>query len=252
MRYALTLLLLALAGPAAAQDAAETGSGLVVSYSTSVRDRAAFRRSLVRSQAPKLEQWVRDGLLDRCQLLSASYADSGYWDAMAILAFEDAAALARWKEIERTTPGGLAADALQSVTSIDTAQVDLYRARTIERPAPDSAWLVIPYEYLVGLPEYRKYFDGYVLPQLEGWIAEGALRSYALYIARHGAGRPWNALLVLEYWDESALQRRPEITAKVRKNLASDPAWAELAANKREIREEGRITIAERLLPARY
>ena len=249
MRLTLLLALLLMASSSVAQEAADPGIALVVSYSTAVRDRTAFRQSLNEVQRTRLDQWKQDGLLDRYELLFSSYADAGSWDAMTILTFDDAGGLARWKEIERIAPGGLAGESLTKIESIETAQVDLHRSRAVDRPARDSAILVIPYEYLVPLPEYKKYFDGYVLPQLEGWIAEEALRSYSLYIARHGAGRAWNALLILEYWDEAALQRRPAVTAKVRKQLAEDPVWAEFAANKQEIRQEGRITIAESLRP---
>ena len=51
----------------------------------------------------------------------------------------------------------------------------------------DSAWTQV----------YLTYVDNYLVPQTEGWMNEGVLAGYGLYVGRYAAGRPWASLLVL-------------------------------------------------------
>ena len=57
--------------------------------------------------------------------------------------------------------------------------------------AEPGVYLIIPYEITVPAREYLTYLDDYVVPQLKGWMDEGVLASYGVYLARYPAGRPW-------------------------------------------------------------
>ena len=239
---------------AALREAANTAAGeaitLVLTYHAPAANRAALDALLRRELAPRLASLVRAGTLRRHQLLLNRQLDAGTWDAMAILEFADAGAHRRWIELTRRHPAGLEPSALRLLDRVETAQVDLFRAGGTPGTDPRrQAWLVIPYEYLVPVNDYRRYLEGYVFPQTQGWIEAGALQDWAMYLARYPAGRPWTALLVLGYVDDAALERRPSVTAQVRERLAAIPAWKSIADNKQSVREEGRVVAADLVAP---
>ena len=130
-------------------------------------------------------------------------------------------------------------------TAIDTAPADLVRRHDPDRPRDESVLMVVPYQVFVSMDDYVKYLDGYVIPQLEGWIAEGALAGYSIYLPRYYAGRPWESLLVLEYENDRTLGLREAIVAKVRARLKEDPEWKKLSDDKKKIREEKAAVIAD-------
>ena len=223
---------------------------LMLTYHASAANRVALARRLREDLAPRLGSMARAGVLRRHQLLLNRQVDAGTWDAMAILEFADATAHRRWIELTRRYPAGLAAGALRLLERVETAQVDLFRAGGEAGADPHrQAWLVIPYDYLVPVADYRRYLEGYVFPQTQGWIEAGVLQDWAMYLTRYPASRPWTALLVLGYVDDAALEQRPAVTAQVRERLAADPAWKAIADNKQAVREEGRVVAADLVAP---
>jgi len=100
---------------------------------------------------------------------------------------------------------------------------------------------------VVKMDEYKPYVSGYVIPQLEGWIREGVLASYNLYLNRYYAGRPWDSLLILEYKDMESFGQRESVIAKVRAELNADAKWKALSENKKNIRTEKESVLAEDL-----
>ncbi len=242
------LLCLMLCGGAIAEDSARPT--LVITYSAAVGDRSALLKELESEQGGRLQGWKNDGLLAEYQLFFNRYADDGTWDAAAVLTFADVKAKVKWHKIEREAPGGLTPKAARLVKSVRTAQADVYRQeRKAAASTRGSAFLVIPYQYKVSLREYETYLDDYAFPQFRGWMDEGVLDSFALYIARYGAERPWSALLVLEYRDDAALDQRPAVTAKVRERLAKIPKWKAASDKKEGVREEGTVVVADQVAP---
>lgn len=220
---------------------------LVEAVSAAPADRAALRSDLVAVQAKRLQAWRAAGVLSSYELFFNRYADAGTWDGMEVLTFADATALARWNRIERSAPAGLDAAAAALAKTIATAPADRVRAEATPGAPQDGPTLVIPYEVLVPVGDYLHYFDGYTIPQLRGWMADGALAGYELHLARYYAGRPWTALLVLRYRDEDALNRREAVVEKVRAALAADPAWKAFSDNKQQTRAEKQLAVADRL-----
>jgi hypothetical protein len=86
-----------------------------------------------------------------------------------------------------------------------------------------------------------------VVPQIDGWIREGVLVSYGLYLNRYYAGRPWDSLLILEYKDLESFGQRESVIAKVRAALSADPKWKALSENKKNLRTEKETVLAEDL-----
>jgi len=106
---------------------------------------------------------------------------------------------------------------------------------------------VVPYD-VANLDEYRQYASGYVIPQMNGWLREGVLRSYSLFVNRFYTGKPWDALLILEYKDLDSFGRRESVKDKVRESLRSNPTWKALNENKRNTRTEKETIVAEELI----
>lgn len=227
-------------------NAEPTGTTLVVAIHSRPADRTALRMNMEQQQVLRLKQWQSAGLLAGYRLLFTRYADTGVWDAMEILSFRDVAALTRWRAVERQAPGGLNARAMALVTSVETVPTSELRTEG-NIAASDPAILVIPYRSLVSAPEYLRYLDGYTIPQFQGWISEGVLADYHIMISTYPAGREWNALIMLRYKDDASLARREEIVTKVRARLAQDPAWKAISDDKKAIRTEGVVAIADQI-----
>jgi hypothetical protein len=239
----ITLVALTAAGAADPRDAGPRA--LIVTYHTTPANRVAFRRELEASAAQQWRRWKDEGVLQDYRLVYNRYVDSANWDAMALLSFAGEAGIERWKRIEIDSPAGLSPKALELATAIDTVPADLMRQNG--KSAGDSVFLVIPYEYLLPVNEYLQYLDDYTLPQLDGWMQEGVLAHYDIYLARYPAGRPWQALLVLEYKGDRGLAARDATVAKVRGKLKDNPKWKAISDTKRNVRNERQPVIADPL-----
>jgi hypothetical protein len=249
---AVFLLLLGLwsASAASAVEALEGDAmSLVITYRAAPANRAALRSELQTAGSAQFARWQSEGVIKRFDLLFNRYTDSTNWDAMALLTFAHAAEVERWSSLERSHTAGLTERALQLATAIDTVAVDLVRARSDAKEAENPVFLVIPYEVLVSPDDYLHYADGYTLPQFDGWIGEGVLAGYRIYLSRYPAGRPWSSLIVLQYRSEAALAARNEVVARVRAKLKDDPQWKAISDSKKNVREERQVVVADELKP---
>ena len=219
--------------------------GLIITYHTTPANRAAFREQLEHAGGRQFQRWKDEGVLQSYHMLFNRYVDSHNWDAMVVLGFASPADLARWKKVERQSPAGLFPEALALTDAIETVPADAMREGSSAEASRDPVYLVIPYEVLVPTAEYLSYLDGYVIPQLEGWKNEGVLSAYRVYLPRYGAGRPWASLLMLEYRNEQALGAREAVVAKVRERLKENREWKAISDNKKKMREEKQLVIAD-------
>lgn len=243
-----------LAVPAHASGTAEAApaaaaQSLLISYQVPPANRAAFRAQLEKEDARQFQKWKDQGVLKNFRLLFNRYADSDNWDAMAVLGFATPADLGRWQMMERVRPAGLSPRALALTSAIHSTPVETPRSAGTADAAAQSVFVVIPYTTLVPAPDYLKYADGYVLPQFEGWMHEGVLVHYDLYTSGFPAGRPWSALIVLEYKNDEALAARNAVVAKVRARLSSNPEWKTISDSKTRVREEKQVVVAEQIVP---
>ncbi|MCO5400397.1 hypothetical protein [Ralstonia soli] len=230
---------------AAAEPAAGDAQSLIITYQTTPANRPVLRQAMEQSTAHELARWKQEGRIKQYNLLFNRYADSDNWDAMAVLTFATSDDLYRWREIEQTRPAGLPKEAAAVTTSIHTAPVDMKRVAPLDAKSAHAVYVVIPYKTLVSETDYEKYADGYVIPQFKGWMDEGVLQGYSLYTSRFPAGRPWNAMVVLQYKDEAALSAREAIVAKVRGRLKANPEWKAISDSKKEVRNELQVVIAD-------
>ena len=248
---ALSIALATCAFKPAEADTPTTGGprSLLITYRSEPASRPAFRVYLQSEERAQLDKLKRAGVLESYQILFNPFVTSGTWDAMTVLTFTRYADTRRWREIERTAPGGLTPKGLRLAKPVDTYSADLsWGGGDPASAGGDSVYYVIPYEYSTA-DQYRKYVDGYVIPQVTGWIREGVLGSYRIFMNRSPVGPTWDALFILQYRDLEAFGRRDEIVAKVRQTLVGDPAWKALSDIKQTIRTESENTSAESLTP---
>lgn len=225
---------------------------LLITYRCPAAHRPAFRAYLEGEVSMMLERLKREGVLKNYQILFNPFVTTGTWDAMTVLSFSSYAATQRWKEMERTSPGGLSPAGLKLATPIQTYSADLRWEGTAEDPGPEGkrVYYVIPYSYS-SLDQYQSYVDDYVIPQVRGWLKEGVLSRYTMYLNRYPVGDPWDALFIYEYRDLDSFGKREETVAKVRESLRADPKWKHLNDIKATIRSESENTIADLIQPRR-
>lgn len=233
------------AAPAQNPTAAGTTS-LVLEYHATPANRLALRQFMQTDGLAQLERWKGEGLLSGYKVLFSRWTDNQNWDMLTLLNFRDAATMARWKEIEATMPAGLPPQALALARKIDTNPGDLYLEGGTSKGS--GVYVVIPYDYLVPTDKYMAYLRGYLVPQLEGWLQEGVLNQYSVYLGRYVVGRHWSALMFYEYNGDAGLGLREQTQAKVRADLVqNNPNWVEWSKDKGQYRVNRQYIIADEL-----
>lgn len=239
------------AAPLETSAAPQPGNAIVITYRSSIADRSVLRREVLKDLVPRLEAWRRDGTISGYQLLFNSFVDSKTWDLLAILDFRDFDGIERWRNIERSSPGGLTAPALRILAPTSEYLMDVVQhSQAVGSGGRSGVFLVIPYVFSpTPLDRYLQYAHGYILPETESWMRHGSISSYGLYVNRFYPDEPVQSLLVLEYKDFDALSHREEVVDQTRKELSSDPAWKSWSDAKASdhIRTEKQGVIAEQL-----
>ncbi|HKI73460.1 MAG TPA: hypothetical protein VJ998_02395 [Pseudomonadales bacterium] len=241
--FALLASIIVLAPALDARAAPMPQPALTIAYYTTPANWLAFRHSIKDEFIPQLKGLKSSGMLSSYHVYFNRDVDGPNWNAMAVVEFKDAAGLSNWDA--RAEPAGLSQAALALTSSIETTRCDLVRHDSAWDVAKAPVTLVIPYKYLVSDDDYKQYLDGYTIPQLKGWIKAGILSRYAVLMDQYPAGRPWNAMLLLEYRSDAALARRDAVKTKVRTELANNPTWKAISERKQGIREELALTVAD-------
>lgn len=233
------------AAPAADPTAAGT-TALVLEYHASPVNRLPLRQYMQTEGLQQLEKWKTEGLLSAYKVLFSRWNDNQNWDMMTLLNFPNAATMAKWKEVEAVMPAGMPQKTLALVNKIDTNPGDLYLEGGTSKGS--GVYVVIPYDYLVPTDKYMAYLRGYLVPQLDGWLKEGVLNQYSVYLGRYVVGRHWSALMFYEYNGDAGLGLREKTQAKVRADLVQNNAsWVEWSKDKGQYRVNRQYIIADEL-----
>jgi hypothetical protein len=236
---------IALAAPAQAQAELQDGpKGLVIAYRTTTAKRPAFRTYLTGAMATKLRAMKAQGRIEGFEIYYSWYRQPTVWDAMIVLHFPTYASVTGWNMLEKTAPGGLDAAGLALAEPVMTSSVDLSWTKSAAPLTNGEVFYVIPYEYR-DAGEYRDYVKAYVLPQFDGWMREGALSGYQLYMNRYSVGAPWDSLFIQRYRDFAAFGKRQQVLDKVRVTLRDNAEWQDWHKRKGGIRTETENSIAE-------
>ncbi|MGI8742764.1 MAG: hypothetical protein ACR2NN_09365 [Bryobacteraceae bacterium] len=229
-------------------DPKQTGpTTLVILYRCAPAQRPQLREQVMHTGLRRFEDFRAQGILAKYRILFSRYVDTNNWDMLALLSFSNYTNFTAWKKVERTSPGGLSPETLALTTAINSYPVDRMRGNATTTVPPDPVFLVVPYTFSVSAPDYLKYADDYVTPQFDGWLAEGVLAGYDIFLQRYSASRPWGSLILLEYRDDESLGARERVVAKVRQRLQSNAAWRAIAQNKQSVRVEKEAVVADEL-----
>jgi hypothetical protein len=232
--------------PAAASLQSEGPRMLAITYRAEPRNRPRFRSYLTGPMTRKLRDLKARRVIADYKIFYSWYTQPNTWDAMLLLRFNSFGDLSRWNAIEHGSPGGLDAEGLALARPDSTIPADL--EWTAADPAEkDRVYYFLPYEYH-NASEYREYIPGYLLPQLDGWMKNGALAGYDVLMNRYPVGPSWDSLVIQKYRDLEAFGRRQQVLDATRVGLRQNKTWMGWHERKGKIREETENTIAE-LLP---
>jgi hypothetical protein len=246
-------LLLGFSEWSAAQEKGEGPFSLLMSYKCEPANRAAFRAHMAGPGVRQFEAWKQGGAFKDYLILFSSFVNSRELDMLVRLDFAQYVDSEKWRVIERTYPGGLSQDALK-LCSPDTAYLaDLTweGGPSASRDLSKAVYVYIPYHFMekgTTKPEYKKYFETYVKPQNDGWLAANVLSWWGVYLNQHNTGAPWDSLFLYEYSNTLGLARRDLIKAEVRAKLQSNPVWKAVSDNKKDVRIEDQVIIMEPVL----
>jgi len=230
-------LVLALVAPMMWADANPPVS-IVITYKALPGLRTAFREWAETEGAARFARWKADRVFSEGLLLFGAFQTANP-DLVVVLDFEKFTDSARWREIERSAPGGLdaAAQKMASVVSTDYSEA-IARGPAARRNQRNGAWMIITYAYTTGAA-YRDYVANYTVPQMKEWLSSGALASYTMHLNTTPFNVPWESMLLLEYDGIEGLARRDEVKAAARARLnATDPAFKSYSESKAEIRRD--------------
>lgn len=226
-------------------------NAVVITYRSTVASRPSLRREVLQVLQPRFEKWRRDGTVAGYRVLFNSFPDGGTWDLLAILTFKDFDGIETWRNVERSSPGGLRAQELRVLAPSDEYLMDVIgQSQAADTNARPGVFLVIPYVFSpTPLQRYLQYAHGYILPETEGWMRHGNVSGYGLYVNRFYPDEPVQSLLVVEYKDFDALSHREAVVEQTRKELSADAAWRSWseAKDREHMRTEKRAVIAEQL-----
>jgi hypothetical protein len=235
-----------------AQENADGPLDLLISYRARPESRPDFQTYLSTTMTDRLTKLQQSGVLTSWQIVFSDYAGNATWDAMVLMRFSHYVDTQQWLKIERVSPGGLDAYALKWAAPYRTYLADIgWSGQALDMSSDmSSGWrdrvvLAIPYTY-DQLATYKDFIKGYVLPQLDLWIASGILSRYRIYLNRYPVGdpEPWDSLFVYEYRNLRDFGRRDEILAQTRSALASNSAWSHWGQIKSTLRSESENTLA--------
>ena len=235
---ALTLLV---GAPAGAQERGDGPTSLIITYQCPTQNRAAFRAHMAGPGIDSFEKWKAEGVFQSHLVAFSSFVNVGDTapDMIVRLDFAKYADTARWKRIEHSFPAGLNAAALRLCAPVTSYLVDLLfeGQASPQRDLSKAVYLWIPYhlEKGVGKESYKKYFEGYVKPQSDGWLAEGVLTWWGAYFNQHPAGRPWDLVVLYE------LQRHQRLCAARNGERKSAGATEERPGLEKDQRREAEL-----------
>lgn len=247
-----------LAAPnAQAQEKGEGPMSLFITFRCKPETKAAFRAHMAGAGVNQFEKWKKDGVYKDYLILFSAYVNSGDTapDMLVRLDFAKYVDSANWKAIERTQPAGMTAEALKLCSPVTSYLSDITweGGPSAKRDLSKAVYLWIPYHLGEGTSkgDYKKYFSTYVKPQNDGWLEDGALSWWGVYLNQHNTGTPWDIIFLYEYSDIRGLARRDNVKESVRAKLRNDPDWKRVSDGKQKVRVEDQVIIMDPILPAR-
>jgi len=221
----------------------------VLTYAVKPQDRPALRRYFLGAGGNRLSEWQQQGKYAESLLLFGVDVNQDLWDALLLLHFKDWDQYAAWKETERDFPAGLSGDVLALTTGVTSTLAELaWRGAPPagRRPGKAPVYFVRPY-YFTDRTMYERFFEAYNKPQFDVWLRESALSRYWALVNSNSSGGAWGVLLIYEYPDWEAASGRASLKGSVGDELRRIPGWELLGQLKSNVRQSGRVSLAEAL-----
>ena len=203
-----------------AQESQSGPTQLIITYRCPPPRRAAFRQFMNELGIQRFERWKQEGVLKDYRFLFNWYIDVDTWDSMAVLSFPNYASVARWHDIEKTSPGGLPRDGVEMAWPLNTISADVVAQETSEAP-PDRSkalYFVVPYD-LPTPAAFRDFAATSLSAQTKALMREGLLSESSIFANRYPGGKRWQGLLILGFRDLDSFARREEVLAKIKSQL---------------------------------
>jgi len=193
--------------------------------------------------AEQLATWRQSGEVSSALLLDQNQKKDPGFASLALLEFPSEGFYEQWNRDE--------APKLGAPLLVRRADV-LTHDEVYPRDSNKSVFLVNTYKLLVSPQRYAEFVQGYILPNLLDQKAAHLLLRHTLYLERGGPSDEAEAVLVMEYRDSVAFNRRDAVRdALVGKLLATDPAWKKWDETQESIRKGLTGTLAAYIeLPA--
>lgn len=190
----------------------------------------------------RLADWRKSGLVSDVYQISANDPRKTGFASLAVLEFPDEACRAQWQ-----SQGAPAAGSAVTVTPVER----MLHGETFPRDSTKAIFEIAQYDVKVPNDRYRDYAAGYVAPEMELMRQQKVITSYFLFTAQDRDHAAFHSILLMEFRDSVALERRTQVMADARKQLTSDAAWKHWSDIKSTIREEKILSEgAWQLLPA--
>jgi hypothetical protein len=236
---------------------------MFIKYRADIKTRAAFIKYFENTEIQQFEKWKGEGVMDGYALYYNEHLDRETWDVLAVVDFSGPAQIQAWKNIERRSPGGLAAEGLSLGWPIATDLAD--RTWSGARPPSnrkEAYYYIIQYDYFE--PEaYRAYCDVFLERQVKLWMQKGMLTKYDIWLnqsprlqpceepglACATASAPWDSLMIWEYTDLNAFAMRDLTKWQTRtKDLKDDDAFTAVSMVPRKYRIEYNIVLGRAIV----
>lgn len=186
--------------------------------------------------AAVLSSWRQAGQVSDVLWLNAAQKDKPGFTALVALEFPSEGSYQAWQKEE--------ASKLAAPLVVKRADV-LTHGELTPRDSNKSIFLVKTYDTLVPAADYRRFVDAYISPNMQNQRAQKILIRYTMFLERGPAAGKGRAVLVMEYRDSVAFERRDGVKAEFEKKLiATDPAWKKLNDTKGTIRADVSETLA--------
>lgn len=231
---------------------ADDSVSLIQAYKAKPADRPAFRAWLQKAGIKQFETWKKAGKIQNYLILFNPYVPNSQSDDVTLVVdFPNMAATAAWREIEKTMPGGLPAEALKLATPEPGVLTEII-GRVDSDPSvnPGKAAYQILKIKISAIPAYKNYVKNYTVPEMTKLKEEAhAISGFTSYLNREHTHATWDVMAVIQAPDMDTLVHADEAKPKVRAELAdASPEFKTLMENKAKTRSEISVTNTEAIV----
>lgn len=184
----------------------------------------------------QLSQWRQAGQVADVLWLNSNQKENPGFSSLVALEFASEGSYDAWAKEESSK--------LKSPLLVKRADV-MTHGEVSPRDSNHSIFVVNAYDTLVSPAAYKTYVRDYIDPNMLDQKNAKILIRYTVYLEREPNGGHGRSLLVTEYRDSLAFDRRTAVKSEFKQRaLATNPAWKKINETKEGIRTDVSETIA--------